>query len=112
MSKNDTTLKTRMEDINNSINNMVDDLIHDAMKNFKFGKFDSMDPMVCMYAAKGVNLLKDVMKLSVELCAELDDTKKSLDEIKQQNEIMQKVLKEYSQSTHDLLIEIKKELKK
>jgi hypothetical protein len=109
---NDITLKSRMETINNSINNMIDEIIHDAMKNFKFGNFDFMDPMSCMYIAKGVNLLKDVMKFNAELCTELDNMKESIEELKCQNKVMKKDIATYAMNTFDLLTEIEKELNK
>ncbi len=101
MTKKEVSLKERMESINNSINGMVDTMIQDAMKNFKFGKFDMMDPEMCMYVAKAVNLAKDSMKLSVEMCEELDYIRDSMDVIKEQNNLLVEMI-------DDLRKEIKK----
>lgn len=100
---NVTTLKSRMESINDSINNMVDGIIQDVMKEFEFSKLDMVDSKLCMYTAKSVNLLKDSMKLYVEACAELDYMKESLDAIKHQNDEMKKELHDL----HALLAEKK-----
>ena len=107
MANDVTTLKSRMESINDSINNMIDEIIHDAMKEFEFSEVDMIDSKLCMYTAKSVNLLKDSMKLYVEACAELDNMKESLDEIKHQNDEMKKEL----HGLYDLLREIKSEKK-
>lgn len=109
---NTTTLKSRMESINDSINNMIDEVVQDVTKTFKFSKFDNIDPKMCMYIAESVNLTKDSMKLCVELCAELDDMKESLEDIKRQNEQMRNELETYARINGDLLLEIKKDLKK
>lgn len=109
---NDTTLKSRMETINNSINDMIDELIHDWMKNFKFSNFDYIDPTEFKYIANGINLIKDVMKFNVELYTELDNMKESLEEVRCQNKVMKNVIDTYAMNALDLLTEIEKELKK